>query len=129
MRHVARHLIVALSLALSACKATTQLPLRTEQIRVLVSVDQLVCHVRGIAAEQRLSFHYGTFTDQTGPRATFRLIGDVFELELVKWGAQSSYELRAYDMSKNASAGQAADRAFERFRTTLTEQLRRKCAS
>ena len=128
MRYLTLSLMLAFSLILCACKATTQLPVKTEQIPVSVSVNELVCHVRGIAAQQGLSFHYGTFTDATGPKATFRLVGSSLELELARWGGSSAYELRAYDMSKTDKAHQAANRAFDRFKTELVERLKRKCA-
>lgn len=127
MRSLTPSLISVLSLILCACEATTQLPVRTEQIPVSVSVNDLVCHVRGTAVEQGLSFHYGTFTDDIGPKATFRLVGSSSELELVKWGAGSAYELRAYDMSRADNAHQAANRAFDRFKTALVERLKAKC--
>ncbi len=93
-----------------------------------MSVDELVCHVRAIAKEQRLSFHYGTFTDQTARKATIRLIGEAFELEMARWDARPKYEIRAYDMSKDGSARQIADRSFDRFKTTLIERLTGECA-
>lgn len=127
MRPVKLPLMFVFLLTLCACKPTTELPIRIEQIPVSVSVDDLVCHVRGIAAEQGLSFHFGRFTDASGPKATLRLIGSSLELELTKWGGKGSYELRAYDMSGSDKAHQAANRAFERFKTALVDGLKHNC--
>ena len=128
MRHFAAFLIAAASFATAACEPTVQLPVRAEIVAVSVSVDELVCHVRAIAKEQRLSFHYGTFTVQTGRKATIRLIGEAFELEMARWDARPQYEIRAYDMSKDGSARQIANRSFDQFKTTLIERLTGKCA-
>ena len=126
MRPLTLPLMSAFSLC--ACKATTEQPIRTEKIPVSVSVNELVCHVRGVAAEQGLSFHYGTFTDATGPKATFRMVDSSLELELAKWGGGRAYELRAYDMSKSDGANRNANRAFDRFKTALIDGLKHKCA-
>lgn len=126
---VSRHLILPLMLALCSCKATTQLPVTTDEITVRVGVDELVCHVRGLSAEQNLSFHYGTFTGNGGGQATFRLIGDLFEITMVRWNSRPVYELHAYDTSKDARARQQAARGLEHFKAALLERLGQECAS
>ena len=70
----------------------------------------------------------GTFTDATGPKATFRMVDSSLELELAKWGGGRAYELRAYDMSKSDGANRNANRAFDRFKTALIDGLKHKCA-
>ena len=65
-----------------------------------MTTDQLVCHVRNIAASQRLSFHYGTSDQPYGTLATFRLIGDGFELLLFNPEKPKTFVLDVYDMSK-----------------------------
>ncbi len=67
--------------------------------------------------------------DQGGPKATIRLVGNLFELELAKWTARSPYELRAYDMSKDASARQTAEQAFDRFKTSFARRIEQNCAT
>lgn len=128
MRRLKSYLLSGALFVTAGCEPTIQLPVRTETVAVAVSVDQLICHVRAIAKEQRLSFHYGTFTDQTGPKATIRLIGETFELEMARWDRQPQYEIRAYDLSKDASARKAAARSLQRFKTTLIERLRGQCS-
>jgi hypothetical protein len=130
MRHPVRHSVVAIGLLLTACKATTKLPVRRELITLPTNVDQLVCHVRGIAAQQRLSFHYGTFPDTDGSTAvTFRLIGNTFELTLAKFELRGPYDLRAYDLSADGTGRQSADRAFEHFKSALTEPVGSQCTT
>jgi hypothetical protein len=55
-------------------------------------------------------------------------VGNLFELELAKWTARSPYELRAYDMSKDASARQTAEQAFDRFKTSFARRIEQNCA-
>lgn len=78
MRNASLSLALVALLAVQACKPSVQLPVRTGFIAVPVSVDQLVCHVRAIAAEQQLDFHFSTFENDQGPKATMRLVGQSF---------------------------------------------------
>ena len=126
------HLRLALALAstalLSACKATYELPLKSEQIELRVSTGQLVCHVRKIAADQGLSFHYGTDVQPQGTLATFRLIDDEFEIVLVA-ERRFSYILDIYDTSPNGSARTRAASAYATFKQALLEPPSGECAS
>lgn len=121
-------LVATALFAAAACDANVQLPVRAETVAISTSVEDLVCHVRAISNEQGLSFHYGTFTKGTAQMATFRLIGEPFELEMVRWDARPQYEIRAYDMSKDGSARQIANRSLDEFTSALTERVTRICA-
>jgi hypothetical protein len=88
-----------------------------------MSTDQLVCHVRKIAASEQLSFHYGTSAQPYGTLATFRLIGNDFEIVLYNPESPTIYVLDVYDMSK----GQARERAEQAY-TTFAQSLSRKPA-
>ena len=127
MRRFKPYPLLAALFMTAGCEPTIQLPVRAETVAVPNSVDELVCHARAIAKDQRLSFHYGTFTDQTGEKAIIRLIGKKFELEMARWDRRPQYEIRAYDMTQDASARHVAARSLERFKTTLIKRLTVKC--
>jgi hypothetical protein len=119
--------IIVAALLVSACKATIRLPVSREVLDLHISADQLVCHVRNISDAQRLSFHYGTSQQSFGIMATFRLIGDRFEITLVNDQRPFEYDLRAYDMSDDGVARSRAKRAFAAFKTALMEQPKEEC--
>jgi hypothetical protein len=90
---------------LASCRAQTQLPIVEQDVDLNVRTEQLVCHVRRFAAAQKLSFHYGTFEPS---KATFRLIGDGFELVAYNPEVPHSYVLQAYDMSSDGAEEELA---------------------
>jgi hypothetical protein len=119
----------ALSLALAACKPDTQLPVRTGYLEGSVESepDRVVCHAHALAAALGMRFHYGTFKDGDGSKATIRLTGEDYELNLAKWSAREPYQLRAYDMSEDGSGRSAAEQAFDRFRRDFTSRIGQAC--
>lgn len=120
--------IIAISASLLvACKATTDLPVSREVLELNVGADELVCHVKAISNAQRLSFHYGTSQQSFGTMATFRLIGEKFEITLVNDQKPFEYDLRAYDMSDDGSARNRTAEAFSAFKTALTEPPNEEC--
>ena len=112
-------------LLLASCRVQSRLPIVEQDVGVNVRPDQLVCHVRNIAAAQKLSFHYGTFEPS---KATFRLIGDGFELIAYNPEGPHTYVLQAYDMSSDGRGRAPAQRAFAAFRTALLKPLSSACA-
>ena len=112
-------------LLLASCRAQTQLPIIEQEVALSGPTEQLVCHVRGIAEAQKLSFHYGTFEPS---KATFRLIGDGFELVAYNPEGAHAYVLQAYDMSSDGKGRAPALRAFAAFRTALLEPVSSACA-
>ena len=112
-------------LLVASCRAQTQLPIVEQEVRLGVSTDELVCHVRSIAAAQKLRFHYGTFEPS---KATFRLIGDGFELVAYNPEGPHSYVLQAYDISSDGKGRAPAQRAFAAFRTALLGPPSSACA-
>jgi len=120
--------IIAVSAALLvACKATTHLPVTREVLELNVAADELVCHVKAISNDQRLSFHYGTSQQPFGTMATFRLIGEKFEITLVNNQKAFEYDLRAYEMSDDGSARSRAVDAFSAFKSALTAPTNAEC--
>lgn len=113
-------------LLLAGCSARTQLPIFEEEVELSVPTERLVCHVRSIAEAQKLSFHYGTFEPS---KATFRLIGDGFELVVYNPERAHAYVLQAYDMSPDGKARAPAQHAFQAFRTALLEPVSSACAN
>jgi hypothetical protein len=112
-------------LLLASCSARTQLPIAEQGVELDVPMEQLVCHVRSIAEAQKLSFHYGTFEPS---KATFRLIGDGFELVAYNPEGPHAYVLQAYDMSSDGTGRGPAQHAFAAFRTALLEPVSSACA-
>ena len=112
-------------LSLASCWARTQLPVEEEEAELRVPVEQLVCHVREIAAAQKLSFHYGTFEPA---KATFRLIGKDFELVAYNPEGPSHSVVGAYDMSSDGSGRAPARRALAEFLTALQRPISPSCA-
>ena len=112
-------------LFLASCWARTQLPIVDQEVALSGPTEQVVCHVRGIAEAQKLSFHYGTFEPS---KATFRLIGDGFELIAYNPERAHTYVLQAYDMSSDGKGRAPALRAFAAFRTALLEPVSSACA-
>jgi hypothetical protein len=112
-------------LLLASCRAQTRLPIVEQDVELRVSTEQLVCHVRGIAEAQKLSFHYGTFEPS---KATFRLIGDGFELIAYNPEGPHTYVVQAYDMSSDGKGRAPALRAYAAFRTALLEPVSSACA-
>ncbi len=125
MGHWTRRFATATLLMLFACTAKTQLPVQDEEFALNLSTEQLVCQVRSIAAEQQLSFHYGTFK-ASGSRATFRLIGNQFEIVL--YNPEHRYVLQAYDMSANGRVRERTLLAFARFKRALLARPSGSCA-
>ena len=121
------NLAVAGVLALAACEPTTNLPLRGEVINLPLSVEQLVCHVRQVSASQGLSFHYGTSDQSFGKMATFRLIGDGYEITLVNAEKPFEYDLRVYDASSETADNRPV-LAYSRFKRALLEPPSGECA-
>jgi len=120
-----RHSLTFVLLLLASCRAQTHLPVVEQELELSVPTEQLACHVRSIAAAQKLSFHYGTFEPS---KATFRLIGDGFELVAYNPEGPHAYVLQAYDLSADGRGGASAQRAFAAFRTALLEPLSSACA-
>ncbi len=112
-------------LFLASCWGRTQLPIVEQEVTLSGPTEQVVCHVRGIAEAQKLSFHYGTFEPS---KATFRLIGDGFELIAYNPERAHTYVLQAYDMSSDGKGRAPALRAFAAFRTALLEPVSSACA-
>jgi hypothetical protein len=110
---------------LASCWARTQLPIVEQEVALTGPTEQLVCHIRGIAQAQKLSFHYGTFEPS---KATFRLIGDGFELVAYNPEGPHAYVLQAYDMSSDGKGHAPALRAFAAFRTALLGPVSSACA-
>jgi hypothetical protein len=119
-RYLAFHLLL-----LASCSARSQLPIVEQEVALSSPTEQLVCHVRGIAEAQKLSFHYGTFEPR---KATFRLIGDGFELVAYNPEGGRAYVLQAYDMSADGKGRAPALRAFARFRSALLKPEGGACA-
>jgi hypothetical protein len=112
-------------LLLASCRAQTQLPIVEQDVELSVRTDQLVCQVQTFAAAQKLSFHYGTFEPS---KATFRLVGEGFELVAYNPEGPHTYVLQAYDMSSHGRGRARAQRAFAAFRTALQEPPGSVCA-
>ena len=123
-----RRLLGLTLLLLTSCGARAQLPVVAEDVELRLSTQQLVCHVRSIAAAQKLSFHYGTFEQPFGTTATFRLIGDGYELVAYNPERADTYVLQAYDMSSEDGGNARARRAFGTFRTALLKPISPVCA-
>lgn len=113
---------------LASCEAQTQLPLVEKQVELRLSTEPLVCHIRSIADAQKLRFHYGTSEQPFGTMATFRLIGDGFELIAYNPERAHTYVVQAYDMSSNGEANTPARHAFAAFRTALVGPLSPACS-
>lgn len=92
-----------------------------------MSADELVCHVRDIAKAQHLSFHYGTSEQPFGTMATFRLVGDDFELLLLNPEKPFTYDFGAYDLSDQGQVQGRAVTAYSKFRTAVLEQPAGRC--
>ena len=123
-----RSVIMATSASLLvACKATTHLPVTREVLELNIGAGELVCHVKAISNTQRLSFHYGTSQQSFGAMATFRLIGEKFEITLVNDQKPFEYDLRAYDVSDDGSARNRTAEAFSAFKTALIEPPNEEC--
>lgn len=112
-------------LLLASCRAQTQLPIIEQEVALSGPTEQVACQVRTIAAAQKLSFHYGTYEPS---KATFRLIGDGFELMAYNPEGPHRYVLQAYDMSSDGKGRAPALRAFAAFRTALLESPSSACA-
>ncbi len=91
-------LVLGAALLLAACQVTSHEPVKIEVLSIQMTADELVCHVRNISQDQGLSFHYGTSEQSFGTMATFRLIGDEFELLLLNPQKPFTYDLSAYDV-------------------------------
>ena len=116
-------------LLLASCySARSQLPVVAEDVELRVPTEQLVCHVRSIAADQKLSFHYGTSEQTYGTMATFRLIGEGFEVVAYNPERAHTYVLQAYDMSSKGDESVRAQRAFAAFRTAFLAPVGPACA-
>lgn len=113
-------------LLLASCRAQTQLPIVEQDVELSARTEQVVCQVRTIAAAQKLSFHYGTYEPS---KATFRLIGDGFELMAYNPEGPHTYVLQAYDTSTDGRGRAPAQRVFAAFRTALLKPLSSACAN
>ena len=114
-------------LFLEGCRVSTQLPVKAQDVRICEDVDALIAIVRGISANQRLSFHYGTHPTDYGRQATFRLIGRNYEIELFNSMSESDYTLRVYKAQSEAATDREAEEAFNRFREMLIEATSDNC--
>ena len=116
------------ALMVLSCRASTQLPLKSETVELPMNTERLVCHVRNIASSQQLSFHYGTSVQPYGTLATFRLIGDSFEIVLYNPEKASTYILDLYDMSKG-DARERAEKAYAIFAHSLSKEPSEDCVN
>lgn len=113
-------------LLLSACSARTHTAVANEVIELDMQTDDLVCHLKDISARNGLSFHYGTFADSFGTAATFRLIGDGYEVAIIN-PEMSKYDLSAYDLAKRPETANRALDAFEAVKTGMRAPLSATC--
>ncbi len=111
------------------CGVTTQLPLKSEDIRLCGGAASIINAVQRISTAEKLSFHYGSHLAEFGTQVTFRLIGKGFEIELFNTTADPDYTLRVYQMQSNAATKELASRAYMRFKTALISDKVIYCGS
>ena len=128
MRWFESSLALAGALGLSACEITTNLPVKREILNLSLNTEELVCHVRQVSAAQGLRFHYGTSEQPFGRMATFRLIGDDYEITLVNAEKPFAYDLHVYDVSPDKTAHRRAQDAYSTFREALLGRPSSKCS-
>jgi hypothetical protein len=117
----------AVTLVLSpGCSAATQLPVKIQDVLICDNAEAVVGIIQDIAANQKLSFHYGTHSTEYGTQLTFRLIGQSFEIELFNSMRQSDYTLRAYRLTSDAT-DRTTEQAYARFRAALASKTSDAC--
>lgn len=112
---------------MSGCKPSYEKPLLSEEISLQMSIPETVCLVREIASDLSLSFHYGTFTDDRGGHASFRLIGESFEIIMVDSGRPANFLVQLYSSSLHNDQTQAATITFLSFVRGLDEGRHDRC--
>jgi predicted ATP-dependent Lon-type protease len=116
---------VALAPLLSSCSPKTRQPIEEQEIVLRIGTEALVCRVKNIAGELNLGFHYGTSDQPFGKIATFRLIGDQYEIILYNPERRTDYFLSLYSDSQDERIRAAAKRTFVRMKSTLSQPDKR----
>ena len=99
--HLAKFLSLAPICVLMACQAKITQPINRQLVRIAGTSSEIVCKVRQIARDEKLSFHYGTADKSIGTMNTFRLIGEGYEITMV-----NDLQLEEYDLRLYANSGQ-----------------------
>ena len=103
------------ALSLLSCRAVTQQPVESTELRVPGEGDEIICHVRGLASTYGLKFSFGTHAASYGQQATFRLLGDGFEIAFYNLEDESTYILRLYATSPNNEGVERGRQVYSQF--------------
>lgn len=85
----------------NACSSSQTTPALRETISLCGGTDSVTNEIREISKKSSLSFHYGTHNTEWGKQATFRLIGNGFEISIFNAFSESDYEIRALEVNSN----------------------------
>lgn len=113
-------LVLAITVAIAACKPTVRLPLERGVIQLCAADNQIIAKVSQEAARHGLKYRYSTHQTYYGRQMFFLLIGEGFEIELWNAFARQNYELRVYNMKSDRADDDQAVSAYSSFANALT---------
>jgi hypothetical protein len=122
-------LALVLSTALACCGPSVQHSLEARDIRLCGGAELVTASVRRLSANHGLSFHYGTHQADFGTQATFRLIGDGFEIVLFNVLDETDYTLRVYDTPPGRGAQARARNTYRRLAAALISDRSVECST
>jgi len=122
-------LILAVTMAMGACKATNPLPLQRRVIRICAAESQIIDKVRLEAERLDVTFGSPALPDRFGRRMPLILIGEGFEIELLNTSEQENYELRVYRISSGRPDDDRAISSYTSVANALASDPSLACSS